>query len=163
MRIGRTKLPGLGIAILCVGAISGIGFGPSPVGAQTNSSNSSSASNPFSNNGGVGNPRAPRKTTDFTLRLSKRECRHLIVNHTPAADVAYKPGVDVRGKPVVSADVPNGYEHITPTVIEFDLAFNPLGNTGLDPNDFANTSAKVGSVKYDVLTWSASANNGSRS
>lgn len=108
--------------------------------------------NPFTNEGDVANPRAPRRDGRLTIRLTKRECRHVIVGHSPSSDVAYKPGVDVRGNPVTPADLPSGYEWVTPTEIEFDLAFNPLGNTGLDPDDFSNTSASVGRVKYDILS-----------
>ena len=36
--------------------------------------------------------------------ISQAECR-LIASHVPAADIAYQPGVDVRGRPVVAADL----------------------------------------------------------
>lgn len=37
--------------------------------------------------------------------VSKRDCQHL-VHHVPAPDVAYRPGVDVRGRKVAPADLP---------------------------------------------------------
>ncbi len=53
------------------------------------------------------------------------ECR-LLPEHKPAADVAYQPGVDVHGKPVVPADinaVPMGLEQQTIIVpLSVDLA-----------------------------------------
>lgn len=39
-----------------------------------------------------------------TITISRTDCLE-IVKHVPAPDVAYQPGVDVRGKPVVPADV----------------------------------------------------------
>lgn len=36
--------------------------------------------------------------------VTPAECR-LIARHVPAADVAYRPGVDVRGRPVAPADL----------------------------------------------------------
>jgi len=107
--------------------------------------------NPFTNDGTAANPRPPRKPGTVTLQISERDCRRAIVAHKPRDDVAYKPGVDVRGKPVVPADLPSSYSLVTPSVIEFDLAFNPLANTGLDPNDFANTQVSVGRIRYDIL------------
>ncbi len=107
--------------------------------------------NPFTNQGDAANPRPPRKPGTLTLQISERDCRRAIVAHKPRGDVAYRPGIDVRGKPVVPADLPSGYALVTPTVIEFDLAFNPLGNTGLDPNDFANSQVSVGRIRFDIL------------
>lgn len=124
-------------------------FGGTEAMAQ---SGTGEGANPFTNSGEVANPRAPRKSTGITIHLTKRQCRQVVVSHKPAADVAYKPGVDVRGNPVAPADLSGGFEWVAPNEIEFDLAFNPLGNTGLDPDDFANTSAGVGRIKYDILS-----------
>ena len=107
--------------------------------------------NPFSNDGTAANPRPPRRSQVYRLRITERDCRRASFEHRPRADVAYQPGVDVRGNPVVPADVPTGYRVATPTVVEFDLAFNPLGNTGLDADDFANTQLSVGRIRYDIL------------
>lgn len=38
------------------------------------------------------------------LRLNRDDCRNLVV-HLPAPGVAYRPGVDVHGKPVAPADL----------------------------------------------------------
>ena len=139
-----------GAALVVVALILfGLGLSQSPALAQ---SDAGEGANPFTNEGDVANPRPPRKPAGMTIRLSKRECRQLIISHKPSADATYKPGVDVRGKPVAPADLASGYEWVAPDTIEFDLAFNPLGNTGLDADAFANTSASVGTVKYDILT-----------
>ncbi|RVU39309.1 hypothetical protein EOI86_08735 [Hwanghaeella grinnelliae] len=121
-------------------------------------SDTGDGANPFTNSGEVANPRAPRKSSGVTIQLTKRQCRHVVVSHEASADVAYKPGVDVRGNPVAPADLASGFEWITPDTIEFGLAFNPLGNTGLDPDDFANTSANVGHIKYDILSGNLTLN-----
>lgn len=109
------------------------------------------STNPFSNVETQKAPRPPRKPGTVRLQISERDCRRAIIDHKPRADVAYTPGVDVRGKPVVPADLPSSYTVVTPSVIEFALAFNPLGNTGLDPTDFANTQVNVGTIRYDIL------------
>lgn len=41
---------------------------------------------------------------EIKLKISKKDCQWLTV-HVPADDVRYKPGVDVRGKKVVPADL----------------------------------------------------------
>ena len=41
---------------------------------------------------------------DTAIRITKSDCIR-IVEHHPSAEVAYQPGVDVRGKKVVPADV----------------------------------------------------------
>ncbi|HIC81294.1 MAG TPA: hypothetical protein EYP07_10060, partial [Kiloniellaceae bacterium] len=38
------------------------------------------------------------------LTITRADCQRL-VRHLPAADVAYQPGVDVRGRPVAPADL----------------------------------------------------------
>ncbi len=40
-----------------------------------------------------------------TVKLSKKTCQQLIINHKTSDDVAYKPGVDVNGRAVVPADI----------------------------------------------------------
>lgn len=65
----------------------------------------------------------------MVITISKLDCSR-VIQHTPAADVAYKPGVDVHGKPVVPADAdPKQAEFakkILPEVLEIPLTINPL-------------------------------------
>jgi hypothetical protein len=49
------------------------------------------------------------------------DCRKLI-RHQPSADVAYKPGVDARGRPVAPADINGAPQIRVPEVITFDAA-----------------------------------------
>ena len=58
--------------------------------------------------------------------VSKQDCRWL-VSHRPAADVAFKPGVDVRGRPVKSADLGSTRRIKLPRVIAIPLTV-PLGS-----------------------------------
>ncbi|KIL99011.1 hypothetical protein CCC_02461 [Paramagnetospirillum magnetotacticum MS-1] len=63
------------------------------------------------------------------ITISKLDCSR-VISHTPAPDVAYKPGVDVRGKPVVSADTDPGREafakKVLPEVLEIPITINPM-------------------------------------
>lgn len=44
---------------------------------------------------------------DPLIRVTPDDCRRLVA-HEPSADATYKPGVDVRGKPVAPADLGGG-------------------------------------------------------
>lgn len=55
-----------------------------------------------------------------TVRVSKQDCAR-VVRHTPAPDVAYKPGVDVYGRKVAPADLGNPSPIKVPDVISFNL------------------------------------------
>lgn len=65
----------------------------------------------------------------MVITISKPDCSRLI-QHVPSGDVAYKPGVDVRGRPVASADAdPKQAEFakkILPEVLEIPITINPL-------------------------------------
>ena len=117
--------------------------------------------NPFSNDGtvkgGIG-PRAPVKPGHLKVRISREICGRLTLNHKADADVAYRPGVDVRGNAVAPADLPGSFTYAAPDEIEFDLAFNPLTGTALDDDRFANTTTSVGRVRVDILTGKVTVN-----
>ena len=93
---------------------------------------------------------------DTAIRIAKSDCIR-IVEHHPSADVAYQPGVDVRGKKVVPADVeasPN-LRNIVPEVIEFPVALNPLKGGAAR---FGETSLEVGKVSFDMKSRRATFN-----
>jgi hypothetical protein len=73
--------------------------------------------------------RAAATSGPMVITISKPDCSRLI-SHAPAPDVAYKPGVDVRGKSVVSADADPGREafakRVLPETLEFPVKINPL-------------------------------------
>ncbi len=87
------------------------------------------------------------KAAETKVKLSARDCKRLI-EHQAAADVNYKPGVDVRGRKVVGADLDSEMKLKLPSTVEFDIAFNPL--KGTSATRFGETSAGVGRVKYDI-------------
>jgi hypothetical protein len=55
------------------------------------------------------------------VTISGVDCRRL-VQHDPAPDVAYKPGVDARGRPVAPADLNAAPQIKVPETITFDAA-----------------------------------------
>jgi len=54
------------------------------------------------------------------VRITKKDCRRL-VRHQASANVAYQPGVDVRGNPVTPADASGGFTIPLPDVFEFNI------------------------------------------
>lgn len=60
-----------------------------------------------------------------TLRLTKADCRRLIEHH-PDPDVAYREGVDLRGRPVVPADLPGRATLPLPEDYVFDIEVRPF-------------------------------------
>jgi len=62
------------------------------------------------------------------VAVTPADCRRLVAA-VPAADVAYKGGVDVHGKKVVGADLPGGGNDLklVPDVIAFTYTVNPAG------------------------------------
>ena len=93
---------------------------------------------------------------DTAIRITKSDCIR-IVEHHPSADVAYQPGVDVRGKKVVPADVEASPDlrNIVPQVIEFSVALNPLRGGAAR---FGETSLAVGKVSFDMKSRRATFN-----
>lgn len=55
-----------------------------------------------------------------TVTVNRTDCLK-IVKHVPATDVAYQPGVDVHGKPVVSADVEGSVSVTVPKDFTIDI------------------------------------------
>ena len=100
---------------------------------------------------------ASAQAADVTaIRITTSDCIRLVEHH-PSADVAYQPGVDVRGKKVVPADVeasPN-LQNIVPQVIEFSVALNPLQGGAAR---FGETSLEVGAVSFDMKSRRATFN-----
>jgi len=58
-----------------------------------------------------------------TVKLSTGDCSKL-VQHVPADDVTYKPGVDVRGRPVVPADLGGGGTITIPEEIDIQIGID---------------------------------------
>lgn len=90
-----------------------------------------------------------------TVTVSGTDCRQ-IVHHVPGADVAYKPGVDVHGKAVASADLDSGQQWKLPETLEFPIVVNPFNvqgtSTSAAAKQFSNTDMTVGKVSVNTLT-----------
>lgn len=59
-------------------------------------------------------------TAEEQVTITARDCR-LLARHIPDADVAHRPGVDVRGRKVVPADLGGAPSIKLPDVIAFDV------------------------------------------
>lgn len=81
--------------------------------------------------------------------ITRADCQR-IVRHVPSADVAYQPGVDVHGRKVVGADLPDSGAslQVIPDVLEFKIGFNPASGRVAALNESSTT---IGTVKYDLM------------
>ncbi len=82
-----------------------------------------------------------------TLTISKAECRKL-VRHQPLADVAYRPGVDVRGRRVAPADLDGGTNVAVPQEIEISIDVELDETIGAAASGLYEPEAKIGKVVY---------------
>ncbi|BAI72765.1 hypothetical protein AZL_021270 [Azospirillum sp. B510] len=80
-------------------------------------------------------PAGDRQVVDLSL------CQRL-TRHVPAADVEYKPGVDVKGRPVAPADLPGSAGTQPPIPIDLPLSIDlarrmgiPVPSVPFLPND----------------------------
>jgi hypothetical protein len=91
-------------------------------------------------------------TPQTKIEVTGIDCRRLFVEHRPAPDVAYKPGVDVHGKPVASADLNPAPQIKVPETVAFDVAVDlrRFGVAATSP--LFQPSVKLGEVRVDVLT-----------
>jgi hypothetical protein len=90
--------------------------------------------------------------------VSRDDCRRL-VNHQPDPGVAYKPGVDVRGKPVAPADLAAIDQNAVPSQITIDLQ-TLLGQLPLTnaPASLGNSYVHQGQVSIDLATGAVTLN-----
>ncbi len=79
--------------------------------------------------------------------VGRNPCAALI-EHQPSPDVAYKPGVDVRGRPVMSADLGGGPQIKPPDEISIDIEV-PLSKAITMPADakYRDSPIRLGQVK----------------
>ena len=83
-----------------------------------------------------------------TVTISTADCRRL-VDHAGSAD--YRPGVDVRGRPVAPADLPGGQTIDLPEVIEIPLTVDVARRLGRGLEGKAPLGALT--VKGNDLFW----------
>ena len=97
-------------------------------------------------------PAKPAATAETKVQVTESDCRRLFTEHRPSADVAYKPGVDVNGKPVAGADLNPAPQIKVPDTIAFDIAVDltkygvPAGSQLFQPN------VKLGEVRMDLAS-----------
>lgn len=81
--------------------------------------------------------------------VTRSACQAL-VRHVPDDDVAYKPGVDVRGNAVAPADL-NGGSNILkslPKEIEFPVTLDFFEYSGIDVPDGMSGEQSIGKITY---------------
>ncbi|MFN3077703.1 MAG: hypothetical protein ABT940_12660 [Alphaproteobacteria bacterium] len=114
-------------------------------------------------------------------KVDRAACAKLVA-YVPPADIAYKPGVDVKGKPVAPAEIGGGSPIKVPDSIEFNPTVNPVGFgtrnnlnrekaalatqsgtldkqavidqklAAVSAKGLDGTSMKLGAVRYDINT-----------
>ena len=81
------------------------------------------------------------------IAISRKDCERL-VNHEPAPDVTYQPGVDVHGRPVVPADLGGGQQIQLPDVIYIPIEVLIQDKFGIPANSVLyDATALVGVVE----------------
>ena len=90
-----------------------------------------------------------------TSAIDPAACRNLVAA-TPGANVAYQPGVDVRGNAVAPADLAGSVSPIqVPTRIDIPLTFNLAQTLHLNTNQYpvntlgAGTEGYIGTLTVD--------------
>ena len=82
------------------------------------------------------------------VTITKADCSQL-VEHAPAPDVAYQPGVDVTGNSVAPVDLNGGYQLELPETIVIDIEVDLLDRFGIPANPVLyDANAVIGRVEY---------------
>lgn len=98
-----------------------------------------------------------------TPRIDDRFCQAL-VKHVPDADVAYQPGIDVRGKAVVPADLPPEQGGVVPLTLPQEItipltvdlmSFLNLNNAALPASAMKRNDLQLGTltIKGDQVLY----------
>jgi len=97
-------------------------------------------------------PAQPPTPTPTPIRATPADCRRVLTEHRPAPDVAYQPGVDVRGRPVVGADLNPAPQFQVPDSVAFDIAVDlkKYGIAATSP--LFQPNFKLGEVRMDVAS-----------
>ncbi len=78
----------------------------------------------------------PASAAPTTVIVRRADCATLVA-HRPAPDVAYRSGVDVRGRPVVPADL-DPHQLALPETTAIDITVDLFDRTGIPPQGDAN-------------------------
>ena len=83
-----------------------------------------------------------------TITITRLDCTR-IVRHVPAPDVAYRPGVDVRGRKVAPADLDGGLKVTPPEEFQIPITVDLQDRLGIPANPtLFEAEVKVGTVVY---------------
>lgn len=88
---------------------------------------------------------------DTTVQITREDCGRL-VRHLPAADVEYKPGVDVRGRKVAPADLGGGSQWKVPEAITIDIGIDLEEKYGLGAGGKYTGEAVIAEVEVNSRT-----------
>jgi hypothetical protein len=91
-------------------------------------------------------PAAPSAQSQDRIVLTPETCARILVEHQPAPDVAYRPGVDVYGRPVAPADLPSLGGSLLGQQTTTDLILNPRGGSTFPPIRGVRGETYVGAV-----------------
>jgi hypothetical protein len=95
----------------------------------------------------------PEQDESQRIKISVADCRSLVA-HSPRPDVAYRPGVDVQGRPVAPADLTPTPEALSEDVV-IEL-FIRLGTLAPSVNPaLGQSETHVGLVRLDPRTGQA--------
>lgn len=99
-------------------------------------------------------PSVPGQTTieneaPLTVRISREDCLRL-VEHEPAADVEYQPGVDVHGDPVAPADLYPQPEIELPETVSIPIEVDLDERFDLPADSSFKGDVQVGTVEVDL-------------
>jgi hypothetical protein len=83
--------------------------------------------------------------------VTEADCR-LLERHVPGADVAYRGGVDLRGKPVVPADASPYGRPATPQQVAIDVAVPLRAFLFQPPARLGEAEVQVGRIAVDLAT-----------
>ncbi len=89
----------------------------------------------------------PAAAAAVTLTISKAECQKLM-RHQPSADVAYRPGVDVRGRRVAPADLDGGTNVAVPQEVGILITVELERTIGAAASGLYKPEAYIGNVVY---------------
>lgn len=103
-------------------------------------------------------PRPQPRPSGPVMMLNRGDCERIGTVYRPAPDVAYKPGVDVHGRPVAPADLPNGYEDVLPDQVVIPLTVPLRRYAPQAPADVAGSDVYAGAVTVDLASGKVSLN-----
>jgi hypothetical protein len=86
------------------------------------------------------------------VQVTAADCRRLFTEHRAAPDVAYKPGVDVNGRPVAGADLNPAPQIRVPDTVAMDIAID-VSRYGVPVNSpLYQPNIKLGEVRMDLAS-----------